>query len=82
MKGVIEDLKGHNKNVKKNIFRSLTRIREEYLLGNKKSQDAGGKSQVAGIRPQADTKEGPSDTTPENKHGEIDKRKERKKRGV
>jgi hypothetical protein len=38
MKGVIEDLKGHNKNVKKNIFRSLTRIREEYLLGNKRSQ--------------------------------------------
>ncbi|MBA4390405.1 MAG: tRNA 2-thiocytidine(32) synthetase TtcA [Syntrophus sp. (in: bacteria)] len=32
VKGVIEELYGHNKNVKKNIFRSLARIRKEYLL--------------------------------------------------
>lgn len=34
VKGVIEEFKNHNKNVKKNIFRSLTRVREEYLLGS------------------------------------------------
>jgi tRNA 2-thiocytidine biosynthesis protein TtcA len=80
VKGLIEDLKGHNKNVKKNIFRSLTRIREEYLLGNKRSQDTGrksqatgNKSQVTGIRPQAETIEG---------IGEIDEKKaRRRKRG-
>ena len=33
LKGILEELKKHNKNVKKNIFRSLQRIREEYLLG-------------------------------------------------
>ncbi len=32
MTGVIEELKKHNRNVKKNIFRSLKRIRTEYLL--------------------------------------------------
>jgi tRNA 2-thiocytidine biosynthesis protein TtcA len=32
LKGIIKELKQHNKNVKKNIFRSLQRIREEYLL--------------------------------------------------
>ncbi len=32
VKGIIEELVGHNKNVKKNIFRSLTRVRAEYLL--------------------------------------------------
>jgi tRNA 2-thiocytidine biosynthesis protein TtcA len=32
MKGVIEDLKKHNRHVKKNIFRSLQRVRQEYLL--------------------------------------------------
>ena len=41
VKGIIEDLKGHNKNVKKNIFRSLTRVREEYLLGSKKKEGSG-----------------------------------------
>jgi tRNA 2-thiocytidine biosynthesis protein TtcA len=73
VKGIIEDLKNHNKNVKKNIFRSLTRIREEYLLGNKKSQAAGGrspaagnKSQVTGFKPQVETIEG---------NGEIDEKK-------
>ncbi|HVN97642.1 MAG TPA: ATP-binding protein [Syntrophorhabdaceae bacterium] len=35
VKGIIEDLKKHNKNVKKNIFRSLARVRTEYLLGAK-----------------------------------------------
>jgi tRNA 2-thiocytidine biosynthesis protein TtcA len=38
VKGIIEDLKDHNKNVKKNIFRSLTRIREEYLLPSRKKE--------------------------------------------
>jgi tRNA 2-thiocytidine biosynthesis protein TtcA len=32
LKGMIAELKKHNRNVKKNIFRSLQRIREEYLL--------------------------------------------------
>jgi tRNA 2-thiocytidine biosynthesis protein TtcA len=32
MKGVIEELTKHNRNVKKNIFRSLKRVRAEYLL--------------------------------------------------
>ena len=35
VKGIIKELKKHNENVKKNIFRSLTRVREEYLLGHK-----------------------------------------------
>jgi len=33
VKGIVADLKKHNRNVKKNIFRSLTRIRKEYLPG-------------------------------------------------
>ncbi len=33
IKGIVAELKRHNKNVKKNIFRSLTRVREDYLLG-------------------------------------------------
>lgn len=32
VKNVIADMKTHNKNVKKNIFRSLQRIRKDYLL--------------------------------------------------
>ncbi|MDR2018027.1 MAG: hypothetical protein LBQ00_04020 [Syntrophobacterales bacterium] len=32
VKGLIAEMKKHNKNVKKNIFRSHTRIRKEYLL--------------------------------------------------
>jgi len=32
MKGLVEELKKHNRNVKKNIYRSLKRIRKEYLL--------------------------------------------------
>lgn len=32
MKGLIEELKKHNRNVKKNILRSLQRARNEYLL--------------------------------------------------
>ena len=31
MKGIVGDLRQHNRNVKKNIFRSLTRIRQDYL---------------------------------------------------
>ncbi|MHB8111104.1 MAG: tRNA lysidine(34) synthetase [Syntrophorhabdaceae bacterium] len=31
VKGIVADLKKHNPNVKKNIFRSLTRIRQDYL---------------------------------------------------
>jgi len=34
IKGLVEELKKHNRNVKKNIFRSLRRIREEYLLAH------------------------------------------------
>ena len=33
VKGIVADLKKHNRNVKKNIFRSLTKIRKEYLPG-------------------------------------------------
>jgi tRNA 2-thiocytidine biosynthesis protein TtcA len=32
VKGIISETEGHNRNVRKNIFRSLQRIREEYLL--------------------------------------------------
>lgn len=32
VKGIIAELKKHNRNVKKNIFRSLGRVRQEYLL--------------------------------------------------
>jgi tRNA 2-thiocytidine biosynthesis protein TtcA len=32
VKDIVEDLKKHNRNVKKNIFRSHTRIRTDYLL--------------------------------------------------
>jgi tRNA 2-thiocytidine biosynthesis protein TtcA len=31
VKGIVADLKKHNRNVKKNIFRSLAKIRQEYL---------------------------------------------------
>ncbi|MEN6617585.1 MAG: ATP-binding protein [Syntrophorhabdus sp.] len=31
IKGIVSELKRHNRNVKKNIFRSLTRIRQDYL---------------------------------------------------
>jgi len=37
---MIRELKKHNRNVKKNIFRSLQRIREEYLLSPPKVDDA------------------------------------------
>lgn len=37
LKGMITELKKHNRNVKKNIFRSLQRIREDYLLGPQKT---------------------------------------------
>jgi tRNA 2-thiocytidine biosynthesis protein TtcA len=33
VKGIISEVERHNKNVKKNIFRSLQRVRGEYLLG-------------------------------------------------
>lgn len=36
MKETIQELKKHNRNVKKNIFRSMGRIREEYLLDKKR----------------------------------------------
>ena len=32
VKGIIAEMEKHNRNVKKNIFRSLQRVREEYLL--------------------------------------------------
>jgi tRNA 2-thiocytidine biosynthesis protein TtcA len=32
VKGLISEMERHNRNVKKNIFRSLQRVREEYLL--------------------------------------------------
>jgi len=32
VKGMISEVEHHNRNVKKNIFRSLQRVREEYLL--------------------------------------------------
>src|SRR5208337_1313127 len=34
VKGIIAEMERHNKNVKKNIFRSLQRVREEYLLAH------------------------------------------------
>ncbi|OPY00070.1 MAG: tRNA 2-thiocytidine biosynthesis protein TtcA [Syntrophorhabdus sp. PtaB.Bin006] len=38
VKGLITELKKHNRNVKKNIFRSLQRVREEYLLATPKNE--------------------------------------------
>ncbi len=38
MKGIIKELRSYNRNVKKNIFRSLTRVREEYLLDSRKKE--------------------------------------------
>ena len=32
VKGIVAEMERHNRNVKKNIFRSLQRVREEYLL--------------------------------------------------
>jgi len=39
LKGIITELMKHNKNVKKNIFRSLQHIREEYLLAPRNADD-------------------------------------------
>jgi tRNA 2-thiocytidine biosynthesis protein TtcA len=39
LKGMITELKKHNRNVKKNIFRSLQRVREGYLLNPQKVGD-------------------------------------------
>ncbi len=38
VKGIIKELRSYNRNVKKNIFRSLTRVREEYLLDSRKKE--------------------------------------------
>jgi tRNA 2-thiocytidine biosynthesis protein TtcA len=40
LKGIIKELKRHNRNVKKNIFRSLQRIREDYLLSLRKGDES------------------------------------------
>ena len=44
VKGMIAELKKHNRNVKKNIFRSLQRVREEYLLGPAKDKNPSNRS--------------------------------------
>ncbi len=41
VRGIVRELKKHNNNVKKNIFRSLTRVRQEYLLGSKTKSGTG-----------------------------------------
>jgi tRNA 2-thiocytidine biosynthesis protein TtcA len=41
VKGIITEVHKHNRNVKKNIFRSLQRIREEYLLGTEEKTEPG-----------------------------------------
>jgi tRNA 2-thiocytidine biosynthesis protein TtcA len=51
VKGIIKELEAHNKNVKKNIFRSLTRIREEYLLGNQRQNSGHGPQSAANRKP-------------------------------
>ena len=52
LKGMISELKKHNRNVKKNIFRSLQRIREGYLLNPQKgAEEASGylESRIQGV---------------------------------
>ncbi|MBA4417879.1 MAG: tRNA 2-thiocytidine(32) synthetase TtcA [Syntrophus sp. (in: bacteria)] len=48
VKGMIEELKQHNPNVKKNIFRSHTRIRKDYLLdkGGALPRDSMGEGEI------------------------------------
>lgn len=41
VKNIIAEVHNHNKNVKKNIFRSLQRVREEYLLGTEPKLESG-----------------------------------------
>jgi tRNA 2-thiocytidine biosynthesis protein TtcA len=41
VKGIITEVQKHNKNVKKNIFGSLQRIREDYLLGTEQKMEPG-----------------------------------------
>ncbi|OPY67838.1 MAG: tRNA 2-thiocytidine biosynthesis protein TtcA [Syntrophorhabdaceae bacterium PtaU1.Bin034] len=40
IKGMISEMERHNRNVKKNIFRSLQRVREEYLLSKPETNGA------------------------------------------
>lgn len=49
LKGIIEELKKHNKNVKKNIFRSLQRVREDYLLTRRNGNEGIDKQGNEGI---------------------------------
>jgi len=49
LKGIIEELKKHNKNVKKNIFRSLQRVREDYLLTRRNGNEGMDKQGNEGI---------------------------------
>ena len=49
LKGIITELKKHNRNVKKNIFRSLQRVRGEYLLTLRKGDKGMGKHLGVGI---------------------------------
>lgn len=41
VKDIIAEVRKHNRNVKKNIFRSLQRVREEYLLGAEQKNEPG-----------------------------------------
>jgi tRNA 2-thiocytidine biosynthesis protein TtcA len=50
LKGIINELKKHNRNVKKNIFRSLQRIREEYLLAPRNGDEGLKNSPESGVR--------------------------------
>lgn len=50
LKGIIKELKTHNKNVKKNIFRSLQHIREEYLLAPRNGDEGIEEGQDSRVR--------------------------------
>jgi tRNA 2-thiocytidine biosynthesis protein TtcA len=41
VKDIIGEVRKHNRNVKKNIFRSLQRVRQEYLLGTEQEIEPG-----------------------------------------
>jgi len=54
-KGMIREAEQHNKNVKKNIFRSLQRVRPEYLLGYENVPVTPREKQTRNSKPKSET---------------------------
>ena len=74
VKGIIRELRSCNKNVKKNIFRSLTRVREEYLLGNASRKGSGALRQDTGGQAMGDGSN-------KIEEGNQERKRRRRKRG-